>query len=127
MDSSHFPDIDKDSYFSFYSAATKYNILHCNYGIPDALGGPSRSLIRCLLQNSVSERLGGVQADPDLIKRHEFFKEFDWSSAENCSTVPPFIPNIKGPGEICFLNGAMKICQITIGRIDFLPKIWYVK
>lgn len=91
---------DLKNFFSIiFSAATKYNILHCNYGIPEALGGPSQSLIRCLLQNCVSDRLGGVLADPDLIKKHEFFKGFDWLGALKCSMVPPFIPNINGPGE----------------------------
>ena len=41
---------------SFSRSATKYNILHCNYRLPEALGTTACSFIRCLLQARVADK-----------------------------------------------------------------------
>ena len=48
---------------TFYRSATKYNILHCNYKIPQHISESSNSLIRGLLQLDVENRLGGYDAE----------------------------------------------------------------
>jgi hypothetical protein len=73
-------------------SATKYNILHCNYRLPEALPETAQSFIRCLLQNRVTERLGGQPADAEKVKGHAFFQGFDWTAAVACANSPPFIP-----------------------------------
>ena len=78
--------------FSIFRPATKYNILHCNYRLPEGLGDSAKSLIRCLLQNRISDRLGGHPADADKVKGHVFFNGFDWAAAFACTNAPPFIP-----------------------------------
>ena len=75
-----------------FRSATKYNILHCNYRFPESLGPSAQSFIRCLLQNSVSDRLGGLPADAGQVKVHEFFEGFDWNAAVACANSPPFVP-----------------------------------
>ena len=48
---------------TFFRSATKYNILHCNYKIPQHISESSNSLIRGLLQLDVENRLGGYDAE----------------------------------------------------------------
>jgi serine/threonine protein kinase len=77
-------------------SATKYNILHCNYKIPDHLGQDSRSLINQLLQLDVETRLGGYEADLEHIKDHDFFEGINWLHVSDGSLDPPFVPRLEG-------------------------------
>ncbi len=81
-------------------SATKYNILHCNYKIPDGISGPPRSLITDLLQLDVENRLGGYEADLAAIKGHDFFAGIDWSDVGLRGLPPPFIPSLEGPLDV---------------------------
>lgn len=43
-----------------------------------------------LLERDAEKRL----ADPNLIKRHPFFKSIDWEAQYNKKIPPPFIPDV---------------------------------
>ena len=55
-------------------SATKYNILHCNYTIPEGISVEANGLISGLLQLNVDQRFGGFDADFEVIKSHPFFQ-----------------------------------------------------
>lgn len=80
--------------------ATKYNILHCNYKFPAGISCKSQSLVNELLQLDVEHRLGGYEADFDLIRGHEFFQGIDWSLGGLRQIRPPFVPNLQSPTDV---------------------------
>lgn len=81
-------------------SATKYNILHCNYKFPAGISCKSQSLVNELLQLDVEHRLGGYEADFDLIRGHEFFQGIDWSLVGLTKIRPPFVPNLQSPTDV---------------------------
>ena len=81
-------------------SATKYNILHCNYKFPAGISCKSQSLVNELLQLDVEHRLGGYEADFDLIRGHEFFQGIDWSLGGLRQIRPPFVPNLQSPTDV---------------------------
>ena len=75
--------------------ATRYNILHCNYRVPDCLTDDAKSFIAGLLRLDVNQRLGGFSANADQIKSHQFLIDMDWKSMLQREVQPPFVPQIK--------------------------------
>ena len=81
-------------------SATKYNILHCNYRIPEQLSAISNSLISSLLKLDVEARLGGYEANFEVIHGHQFFQTIDWSLVPERKLNPPFVPQFHGPTDV---------------------------
>ena len=81
-------------------SATKYNILHCNYRIPEQLSAISNSLISSLLKLDVEARLGGYEANFEVIHGHQFFQTIDWSLVPERKLIPPFVPQFHGPTDV---------------------------
>jgi len=79
---------------------TKYNIVNCNYKMPTFVSLKSCSLINELLQVDVTRRLGGYDANFDLIKCHEYFQGIDWSLIPHKQMQPPFVPSLQGPTDV---------------------------
>ena len=79
---------------------TKYNIVNCNYKMPPFINLKSSSLINELLQVDVSRRLGGYEANFDLIKCHEYFQGIDWTLIPHKQMQPPFVPSLQGPTDV---------------------------
>jgi len=90
-------------------SATKYNILHCNYKIPNGISSKSRSLINELLQLDVEHRLGGYEADFDLIRGHDFFQGIDWARVPLRQIRPPFIPNLRSPTDVSHFDEELTV------------------
>ena len=80
--------------------ATKYNILHCNYKIPDFVSSRSGSFINALLQLDVEHRLGGYDADFNLVRGHDYFREIEWVKVSNGKLIPPFIPRLQSSSDV---------------------------
>ena len=81
-------------------SATKYNILHCNYRIPEHISAISSSLISSLLKLDVEARLGGYEANFEVIRRHPFFQSIDWTLVPQRKLSPPFVPQFQGPTDV---------------------------
>jgi len=59
---------------------------------PDYVTADARSLLEQLLERDADKRL----AEPNLIKRHPFFKTLDWELQFQKKVRPPYIPDVKG-------------------------------
>ena len=92
-------------------SATKYNILHCNYRIPEHINSEANHLISSLLKLDVEARLGGYEAKFDSVKNHPFFKNIHWPSVPERKLKPPFVPQFQGPTDVS--NFDDKITQET--------------
>jgi len=53
-----------------------------------------QDLIRALLQRDVTQRLGWKR-DVEDIKKHEWFKDIDWTKVLNKEIEPPYVPEIE--------------------------------
>ncbi|EFA85933.1 protein serine/threonine kinase [Heterostelium album PN500] len=62
---------------------------------PAHISPDARSLLELLLERDPDKRL----ADPNIIKRHPFFKSIDWELLFQKKIPPPFIPNVKGSAD----------------------------
>ncbi|EGC32113.1 hypothetical protein DICPUDRAFT_38849 [Dictyostelium purpureum] len=62
---------------------------------PHFISQEARSLLELLLERDPEKRL----ADPNLIKRHPFFRQIDWELLFQKKIPPPFIPNVKGSAD----------------------------
>ncbi|KAN0027699.1 hypothetical protein ACTFIV_000991 [Dictyostelium citrinum] len=62
---------------------------------PHFISPDARSLLEQLLERDPEKRL----ADPNLIKRHPFFRSIDWEQLFQKNIPPPFIPNVKGSAD----------------------------
>ena len=81
-------------------SATKYNILHCNYKIPQHISEASNSLIRGLLKLDVEHRIGGYDANISEIQEHAFFEGVSWQKVETRDLRPPYVPTLDGPTDV---------------------------
>ncbi|KAL7294389.1 hypothetical protein TKK_0012394 [Trichogramma kaykai] len=56
---------------------------------------PAENLIRSLLRTDPSRRLGNLRAGTADIRKHKWFKDFDWDSIQDMSLPSPVIPTIQ--------------------------------
>jgi len=59
---------------------------------PDYISQDARALLSQLLERDSEKRL----SEPNLIKRHPFFKSIDWELLYAKKIPPPFLPEVKG-------------------------------
>lgn len=82
----------------FYSENTNLmykKILHNTLTFPENFSLPAQSLVRGFLNRDPRLRLGGGPEDAEEVKRHEFFRDVDWSRLWKKSVVPPFKPKVE--------------------------------
>jgi RAC serine/threonine-protein kinase len=63
---------------------------------PDFMHPDARSLLEQLLERDAEKRL----TDPNIIKRHPFFKSIDWDMLFQKKIPPPFMPEVKGKTDV---------------------------
>jgi serine/threonine protein kinase len=74
---------------------TYRKILTCQVVYPDCMDSKVKSLLRFLLVDDVSMRLGSMINGVNDIYTHKFFSDFDWEGLKKMQLVPVYIPKIK--------------------------------
>eukprot|EP00928_Gymnodinium_smaydae_P069303 TRINITY_DN5273_c0_g1_i4.p1 TRINITY_DN5273_c0_g1~~TRINITY_DN5273_c0_g1_i4.p1 ORF type:complete len:503 (+),score=33.35 TRINITY_DN5273_c0_g1_i4:170-1510(+) len=71
-----------------------------NVKVSKVVKGPLNDLIRKLLHPNALERLPMLQGGSSRIKRHEWFKEFDWNAFDSLKMTPPYAPRLKSKRDL---------------------------
>lgn len=72
------------------------NIVEAKLKIPKVVKSPAKDIIKKLLHKNVSARLGCKRGGVTDIKKHKWFKGFDWAALEQKRQDPPWVPPLKG-------------------------------
>jgi len=67
--------------------------------IPKEFEPELQSFIDGLLQVDLTRRLGNMHAGTDDIKSHPYFAGIDWEKYYAQTTISPYQPRVKGPGD----------------------------
>ncbi|WZN62896.1 cAMP-dependent protein kinase [Chloropicon roscoffensis] len=59
----------------------------------------AKDLVKKLLQSDRTKRLGCLKNGAEDIKKHKWFKGYDWVSLNQQAQQPPIVPNVKGEGD----------------------------
>eukprot|EP00210_Caulerpa_lentillifera_P000821 g794.t2 len=75
-------------------------ICDVRYSFPVNMSQDMRDLIRRLLVRRPAMRLGAEKKGASSIKTHPWFSNFNWEEFESRKMTPPYIPKVKGPGDL---------------------------
>lgn len=59
----------------------------------------AKDLVKKLLQSDRTKRLGCLKNGAEDIKKHKWFKGYDWAALMNSGVQPPIVPVVKGDGD----------------------------
>ena len=59
----------------------------------------AKDLIKRLLVADLSKRFGNLKNGTADIKKHKWFADLDWDKLFACEITPPYIPNVRHPGD----------------------------
>ena len=68
----------------------------------------AKDLINKLLVINPKSRLGAGIGGVDKLKRHPYFKNIDWKDLEELKVTPPFIPDVKDPTDLNYLESNIR-------------------
>ena len=88
------PPFFDDSPFGIYE-----KILAGKFGFPSHVDSLAKDLIRRLLVNDVSKRLGNLKSGNKDITSHKWFGNLDWIKLYNRQIPVPFVPKQAHPGD----------------------------
>jgi len=63
---------------------------------PDFVTSDAKNLLEQLLERDAEKRL----SEPNIIKRHPFFRQINWDALYQKKIPPPFLPEVKGKTDI---------------------------
>ena len=74
-------------------------IISGKIGFPAHFDSASRDLIKKLLAQDRSKRLGNLKDGVSDVKKHRFFKGIDWDALLKKQVVAPIIPEVEHEGD----------------------------
>ncbi|XP_018329229.1 protein kinase DC2 [Agrilus planipennis] len=89
-----YPPFYDDNPFGIYE-----KILSGKIDWPKHLDPVAKDLIKKLLVQDRTKRLGNMKSGADDIKRHRWFKGIDWHEVEDRKLTPPIVPKVSHPGD----------------------------
>lgn len=89
-----FPPFYDESPFGIYKKALSGKV-----NFPRHFDVKAKDLITRLLTYEASQRLGCLKHGAQDLQKHKWYKGMDWDHLINRSIRPPFVPNVKGPGD----------------------------
>lgn len=75
-------------------------ILHLKLTLPSYLSSDARDLIKKLLRRQATQRLGSGNDGGHFIRRHQFFKNLNWSDLIAKRVKPPFTPTLQSEDDV---------------------------
>lgn len=78
---------------------TYEKIVAGNYSCPKMFTPDLKDLIKNLLQVDLTRRYGNLRNGLNDIKMHMWFEGINWMDVFNMKITPPFLPDVKGPGD----------------------------
>ena len=66
---------------------------------PKSVEGLAKDLIRKLLVQDRTKRIGSLRNGAEDVKTHKWFKEVDWEEVLCRKLKPPFVPRVKFDGD----------------------------
>lgn len=81
------------------------NILEGNYHNHFTFSSTLINLIKSLLKSTPNGRLGNLEDGINDIKNHYWFKDILWLPLFNKAVIPPYVPEITEPHDMCFYEG----------------------
>lgn len=91
------------SYPPFYDEdpmKTYAKIMHGAVNFPSHMSKEAVSIIKKLLNHKPTKRLGVVAGGAALIKKHPWFKGFDWEGLLQRKLKPSIVPKVKSPTDM---------------------------
>uniref|UniRef100_H2LYY9 non-specific serine/threonine protein kinase n=2 Tax=Oryzias latipes TaxID=8090 RepID=H2LYY9_ORYLA len=93
------------------------NILHAPLQLPSGVSGAAHSLLAGLLDRDISKRLG-EKRDFEEIQEHNFFAFINWDDLLARKVIPPFIPNVTGPGDVSYIDPEFTLQPVPASVTD---------
>jgi len=94
-----FYDEENDNPVAIYT-----KILAGQVKFPSGMELYAKDLIKRLLMQDVSQRLGNLQGGAEDVKRHRFFRGVDWAKVAARELTPPIIPKISSPTDSSYFE-----------------------
>eukprot|EP00484_Ammonia_sp_Unknown_P012962 CAMPEP_0197072040 /NCGR_PEP_ID=MMETSP1384-20130603/209895_1 /TAXON_ID=29189 /ORGANISM="Ammonia sp." /LENGTH=782 /DNA_ID=CAMNT_0042510853 /DNA_START=136 /DNA_END=2484 /DNA_ORIENTATION=- len=79
---------------------TYRKIIQGKFKFPRYLSAPAKDLISKFLKPKATKRLGVIKGGAELIRSHDWFKEFDWSSLQQQNMKPPIKNKVKSQKDL---------------------------
>jgi len=80
---------------------------------PESFDAATKSLLSQLLERDPQKRL----ADPVLIKKHEYWNNFDWEKSVQKELTPPFIPPVKSELDVSQIDPMFTREKVTLADL----------
>ncbi|KAI9911050.1 hypothetical protein PsorP6_010865 [Peronosclerospora sorghi] len=74
-------------------------ILDGKVDFPKHFDSKAKDLIKKLLSQDRTKRLGCLRGGSDDVKKHKYFAKVDWDAVLARSDAPPYLPPVRGPGD----------------------------
>jgi len=89
-------------------------IMNAKLKFPNNIPPEAVSLIEGLLERSPAKRL----AEPEAIKAHPYFANINWDQLNRKEVTPPYIPNVRGKGDIGEIDPAFTSENAVLSHTD---------
>lgn len=98
-----YPPFFDDTAFAIYE-----KILAGKIEWPKHIDPVAKDLIRKLLVNDRTKRLGSMKNEAEDVKRHRWFKGTDWDDVYYKRLKPPIIPRVRHNGDTRYFDGCVQ-------------------
>ncbi|TYZ68238.1 hypothetical protein PybrP1_007905 [[Pythium] brassicae (nom. inval.)] len=74
-------------------------ILNGKVDFPKHIDSKAKDLIKKLLSQDRTKRLGCLRGGSEDVKKHKYFARVDWEAVLSRAETPPYLPHVGGPGD----------------------------
>lgn len=93
-------------------------IVKGNFKCPDFFSKELVEILNAILQIDTSKRYGCLKGGPADIKAHKWFASLNWDGIYHQTVRPPYVPEVKGPGDTRHFQAQQNEEHIHISGVD---------